>query len=71
MVRSAILQFTDTPVNILVYSRVRIESEVEAIIERAAETHALLVFTVEAQEELKLIMRLVERHNVKASSSRA
>lgn len=64
MVRAAILQFSDTPVNVRVYSRVRLESEVEAIIERAAEIHALLVFTVVNQEERQLIMRLVERHNV-------
>jgi regulator of PEP synthase PpsR (kinase-PPPase family) len=64
MVRAAIMQFSDTPVSVNVYSRVRLESEVEKIIERAAEIHALLVFTVVNPDERALIMRLVERHNV-------
>lgn len=64
MVRAAIMQFSDTPVSVNVYSRVRLESEVETIIERASEIHALLVFTVVSPDERALIMRLVERHNV-------
>ncbi len=64
MVRAAIMQFSDTPVCVDVYSRVRLESEVEKIIERASEIRALLVFTVVSPEERTLIMRLVERHNV-------
>jgi len=64
MVRAAVLQFSESPVNVTLYSRVRLESEVEAIIERAAEIRALLVFTVVNAEERKLIMRLVDRHNV-------
>jgi regulator of PEP synthase PpsR (kinase-PPPase family) len=64
MVRAAVLQFGDTPVNVRVYSQVRLESEVEKIIERAAESHALLVFTVVNKEERDLIWRLVERYNV-------
>jgi hypothetical protein len=63
MVRAAILQF-DVPANVRVYSRVRLETEVEKIIERAAEQQALLVFTVVNPEERDLIMRLVERYNV-------
>jgi regulator of PEP synthase PpsR (kinase-PPPase family) len=64
MVRAAVLQFSETPVNVRVYSRVRLESEVEKIIERAAELRALLVFTVVDAEERDLIWKLVERHNV-------
>lgn len=64
MVRAAVMQFSDTPVNVRVYSRVRLESEVESIIERAVELHALLVFTVVNQEERELFMRLLERHRV-------
>ena len=41
MVRAAVLQFSDVPVNVRVYSRVRLESEVEAIIERAAELEVI------------------------------
>jgi len=64
MVRAAITQFSDTPVSVNVYTRVRLESEVEKIIERASEIHALVVFTVVNPDERALIMRLVERHNV-------
>ena len=64
MVRAAIMQFSDTPVSVNVYSRVRLESEVEKIIERASEIHALLVFTVVNPDERQLIMRLLERHKV-------
>jgi regulator of PEP synthase PpsR (kinase-PPPase family) len=66
MVRAATLQFGDVPVNIRTFSRVRLESEVEKIIERAAELHALVVFTVVNGEERDLLWKLVERHNVEA-----
>ncbi len=65
MVRAAILQF-DVSANVRVYSRVRLESEVEKLIERAAEQQALLVFTVVNVEERDLILRLVERYNVES-----
>ena len=64
MVRAAVLQFSNVPVNVRVYSQVRLESEVEKIIERAAEQRALLVFTVVNPEERDLIWRMVERYNV-------
>ena len=66
MVRAAVLQFSDSPVNIRIYSRVRLESDVENIIERAAELRALVVFTVVNAEERDLIMRLVAHHNVES-----
>ena len=66
MVRAATLQFKDTPVNIRTYSRVRLETEVEQLIERAAELHALVVFTVVNPEERDILLRLIERHNVDA-----
>lgn len=66
MVRAATLQFKDTPVNIRTYSRVRLETEVEHIIERAAELRALVVFTVVNPEERDLLLKLIERHNVEA-----
>jgi regulator of PEP synthase PpsR (kinase-PPPase family) len=64
MVRAAVLQFEDIPVNVRVYSQVRLETEVEKIIERAAESRAIVVFTVVNPEERDLIWRLVERYNV-------
>ncbi len=66
MVRAALLQFSDTPTTVRTYSRVRLESEVEKIIERAAELHALVVFTVVNAEERDLLWKLIERHNVEA-----
>lgn len=66
MVRAAILQFGEAAANLRVYSRVRLESEVERIIERAAELRALLVFTVVDSDERDLVWKLVERHNVEA-----
>ena len=41
MVRAATLQFKEIPVNIRTYSRVRLETEVEQLVERAAELQAL------------------------------
>jgi regulator of PEP synthase PpsR (kinase-PPPase family) len=66
MVRAATLQFSDMPVNVRTYSRVRLESECEKLIEKAAELHALVVFTVVNADERDLIARLVERYNVEA-----
>lgn len=66
MVRATSLQFTDAPVNIRTYSRVRLQSEVEQLIERAAELRALVVFTVVDPEERDLLLKLIERHNVEA-----
>ncbi|MCA9678603.1 MAG: kinase/pyrophosphorylase [Kofleriaceae bacterium] len=66
MVRAATLQFSNTPVNVRTYSRVRLEAECEKLIEKAAELRALVVFTVVNPEERDLISRLVERYNVEA-----
>ncbi|MEP6865684.1 MAG: kinase/pyrophosphorylase, partial [Deltaproteobacteria bacterium] len=63
MVRAATLQFTE-PVQIRLFSRVRLESELEQILEKAAELKALVVFTVVNQEERDLISKLVERHSI-------
>ena len=63
MVRAATLQFSE-PVQIRVFSRVRLETELEQILEKAAELRALVVFTVVNTEERDLIAKLVERHNI-------
>src|SRR3954451_22356056 len=63
MVRAATLQFSE-PVQIKLYSRVRLESELEQILEKAAEQKALVVFTVVNSEERELIGNLVERYNI-------
>ncbi|WP_233104096.1 pyruvate, water dikinase regulatory protein [Haliangium ochraceum] len=66
MVRAAILQFQDTPINIRTYARVRLESEMEQVIERAVELHALLVYTVVNAEARDILLRLVEQYDVEA-----
>src|SRR6188508_870297 len=63
MVRAATLQFSE-PVQIRLFSRVRLESELEQILEKAAELRALVVFTVVNAEERGLIGQLVERYNI-------
>src|SRR3990167_872443 len=63
MVRAATLQFSE-PVQIRLFSRVRLESELEQILEKAAEQRALVVFTVVNAEERALISQLVERYNI-------
>ena len=65
MVRAATLQF-EVPCNVRTYSRVRLENECEEIIAKAAELHALVVFTVVNAEERDLIAKMVERYNVEA-----
>src|SRR5688572_25672704 len=63
MVRAATLQFSE-PVQIRLFSRVRLESELEQILEKASELRALVVFTVVNAEERGLIGQLVERYNL-------
>lgn len=65
MVRAATLQFSEQ-VQIRLYSRVRLESELSQLIEKAAEQRALVVFTVVNAEEREQIIRLVEKYNVEA-----
>src|SRR5678816_2434068 len=63
MVRAATLQFSE-PVQINLFSRVRLETELEQILEKASELRALVVFTVVNAEERDLIGNLVERYNI-------
>lgn len=65
VVRAALLQFP-SDVNVRVYSRVRLETEMEKIVERAAELHALVVFTVVNAAERELLWKLADRLNVEA-----
>lgn len=66
MVRAAALQFKNIPINVRTFSRVRLESEMEQVIERAVELHALVVFTVVNDEARDIFLRLIEIHNVEA-----
>jgi len=66
MVRAALLQYSQRPCNVRLYSRVRMEGEMERIVERAAELHALVVFTMVNREARDILWRLVERFQVEA-----
>lgn len=66
MVRAACRQFSETPVDIRTYARVRLEAKVEALIEQAAERRALVVYTIVNPEERDLLRQLIERHQVEA-----
>ncbi len=66
MVQAATLQFKDTPVNIRTHARVRLESEMERVIERAVELHALVVYTMVNAEARTVFLRLLKRRNVEA-----
>jgi regulator of PEP synthase PpsR (kinase-PPPase family) len=63
MVRAATLQFSEA-VQVRLFSRVRLEIELEQILEKAAELKALVVFTVVNNEERDLIAKLVEKHSI-------
>jgi regulator of PEP synthase PpsR (kinase-PPPase family) len=66
VVRAALLQFKDTPCQLRLYPQVRLESEVEKIVERAAELHALVVFTLVNPAERELLWKLCDRLQVDA-----
>ncbi|RMH43935.1 MAG: kinase/pyrophosphorylase [Deltaproteobacteria bacterium] len=66
IVRAALLQYGDVPVNVRLYSRVRLETEMERIVERAAELHALVVYTVVSESARDMLFRLLDRHNVES-----
>ena len=66
VVRASILQFKDIPCQVHVYSQVRLESEMEKIVERAAEVKALVVFTVVNAAERELLWKMCERNMVDA-----
>lgn len=66
VVRAALLQFKDVECNVRLYSRVRLETEIEKILERAAELHALVVFTVVNSAERELLWKLCTQLNIEA-----
>ncbi len=65
VVRASLLQF-QADCQVRVYSRIRLEAEIERVVERAAELHALLVFTVVDAAERELLWQLCQRHGVEA-----
>jgi regulator of PEP synthase PpsR (kinase-PPPase family) len=66
VVRAALLQFANVPVQVRMYTRVRLEAEMRSIIARARQSHALVVFTVVSTAHRELLRRLCDEENVDA-----
>jgi regulator of PEP synthase PpsR (kinase-PPPase family) len=66
VVRAALLQFKEMSCDVRMYSRVRLEAEMERIVERAAELQSLVVFTVVNHAHRELLWKLCDRFNVEA-----
>jgi regulator of PEP synthase PpsR (kinase-PPPase family) len=66
VVRAALLQFPSAPVQLRMYTRVRLEEEMRNIVARAHEKHALVVFTVVSTAHRELLRRLCDQANVDA-----
>jgi regulator of PEP synthase PpsR (kinase-PPPase family) len=66
VVRAALLQFTSVPVQLRMYTRVRLEAEMRSIIHRAKTQHALVVFTVVSTAHRDMLRRMCDEENVDA-----
>jgi len=66
VVHAALLQFSHIPVTLRTYTRVRLEDEMRRIVEKAAEMHALVVFTVVNAPHRELLWSLCDQFNVEA-----
>jgi regulator of PEP synthase PpsR (kinase-PPPase family) len=58
VVRAALLQFSGVPVQIRMYTRVRLEAEMRSIVGRAKQLHALVVFTVVSYAHREILRAL-------------
>ncbi len=66
VVRAALLQFSGVPVQIRMYTRVRLEAEMRSIVGRAKSLHALVVFTVVSNAHREILRALCDEENVDA-----
>lgn len=66
VVRAALLQFASVPVQLRMYTRVRLEAEMRSIVNRAKQMKALVVFTVVSTAHRELLRRLCDEENVDA-----
>jgi regulator of PEP synthase PpsR (kinase-PPPase family) len=64
VVRAALLQFNTVPVQVRMFTRVRLEAEMRSIISRAKQLHALVVFTVVSTAHRELLRKLCDEENV-------
>lgn len=64
VVRAALLQFSNMPVVIRMFTRVRLEQEMRQIVTRAHRENALVVFTVVSTTHREILRRLCDEENV-------
>lgn len=64
VVRAALLQFSNMPVVIRMFTRVRLEQEMRQIVTRAHRESALVVFTVVSTTHREILRRLCDEENV-------
>ncbi len=64
VVRAALLQFSGVPVQIRMYTRVRLEAEMRSIVNRAKHLHALVVFTVVSNAHREILRALCDEESV-------
>jgi regulator of PEP synthase PpsR (kinase-PPPase family) len=64
VVRASLLQFADSPVDLQLFARVRLEDEMRRIVLRAHADEALVVFTVVSVHHRELLRRLCEESGV-------
>jgi regulator of PEP synthase PpsR (kinase-PPPase family) len=66
VVRATLLQFANVPVDLRMYTRVRLEEEMRHIVARARERQALVVFTVVSTAHRELLRRLCDEAAIDA-----
>src|SRR6185295_14359908 len=66
VLRAALLQFTSPDAVLRMYTRVRLEAEMRAIISRAKGMNALVVFTVVSTSHRELLRRLCDDEGIDA-----
>ncbi len=66
VVRAALLQFSGVPVQIRMYTRVRLEAEMRSIVNRAKQMRALVVFTVVSNAHREILRALCNDEHVDA-----
>ncbi len=64
VVRAALLQFSGVPVQIRMYTRVRLEAEMRSIVNRAKQLGALVVFTVVSNAHREILRALCDEEHV-------
>jgi regulator of PEP synthase PpsR (kinase-PPPase family) len=64
VVRAALLQFSGVPVQIRMYTRVRLEAEMRSIVGRAKQLGALVVFTVVSNAHREILRALCDEEHV-------